>query len=395
MMSKTRLFTLIITIFVLLLPAFLWAGTIQLPQTGQTKCYDTNGAEISCTGTGQDGEIRAGVAWPDPRFNITYCNTAAPCTNQSSDCDGKSFTDVVIDNLTGLMWARNGNLPNNTMTWYRAIDYANNLNLCGYSDWRLPNINELESLFNSGTPDTAMWLNTQGFNNVQPGTTYWSSTTLPGGDPSFAWIINMTVGYADAYYKSFWYAVWPVHAGQYDSPDSTYPANIWKTGQTTSYAAGDDGDMEMGVAWPNPRFTDKGNGTVADNLTGLIWTKDANAPGPSACSPGTSRTWQDALDYVACLNTNNYLGYNDWRLPNRIELRNLIDYSNYAPPLQTGHPFTGVQSYYDDWWYAYWSSTHSYYDENYTWSVGMFAGDVSLHNAMGSYYVWPVRGRAG
>src|SRR3989338_10110057 len=44
------------------------AGTIQLPKTGQTKCYDTVGAEIDCKGTGQDGEIQAGVAWPDPRF---------------------------------------------------------------------------------------------------------------------------------------------------------------------------------------------------------------------------------------------------------------------------------------------------------------------------------------
>jgi hypothetical protein len=61
MMSKTRLLTLIITVFVLLLPAFLWAGTIQLPQTGQIRCYDTVGTEIPCTGTGQDGEIRAEV----------------------------------------------------------------------------------------------------------------------------------------------------------------------------------------------------------------------------------------------------------------------------------------------------------------------------------------------
>ena len=68
---------------------------------------------------------------------------------------------------------------------------------------------------------------------------------------------------------------------------------ILKTGQTTSFAAGDDGDLEKGVASPNPRFTvnvnaadDNGagggiagngicdgtescNGTVTDNLTGL------------------------------------------------------------------------------------------------------------------------------
>ena len=43
----------------------------------------------------------------------------------------------------------------------------------------------------------------------------------------------------------------------------------------------------MGVEWPNPRFTDNLDGTATDNLTGLIWLKDANCFGP--------RTWSDAL----------------------------------------------------------------------------------------------------
>ena len=45
-------------------------GTIQLPKTGQTHCYDTAGNPIACAGTGQDGEIQAGVAWPTPRFAV-------------------------------------------------------------------------------------------------------------------------------------------------------------------------------------------------------------------------------------------------------------------------------------------------------------------------------------
>ncbi len=47
-----------------------------------------------------------------------------------------------------------------------------------------------------------------------------------------------------------------------------------RTGQTTSYATGDDGDLQVGVDWPLPRFTDNNNGTVTDNLTGLIWLKN-------------------------------------------------------------------------------------------------------------------------
>ncbi|MBI5195097.1 MAG: hypothetical protein HZA10_02105, partial [Nitrospirae bacterium] len=67
-----------------------FAGTTNLPQTGQTKCYAL-WSEISCAGTGQDGEILSGVAWPNPRFSV------------NGDC--------VTDNLTGLMWAKNANLP--------------------------------------------------------------------------------------------------------------------------------------------------------------------------------------------------------------------------------------------------------------------------------------------
>ncbi len=51
----------IVSIFLIFMTTIALAGTIDLPQTGQTKCYDTAGVEIACAGTGQDGEIRAGV----------------------------------------------------------------------------------------------------------------------------------------------------------------------------------------------------------------------------------------------------------------------------------------------------------------------------------------------
>ena len=77
------------------------SGAVNLPQTGQTKCYNAAGTEISCAGTGQDGGINSGVPWPEPRFTI------------SGDC--------VVDNLTGLMWAKNGNLPSGAIGWQAAL----------------------------------------------------------------------------------------------------------------------------------------------------------------------------------------------------------------------------------------------------------------------------------
>lgn len=122
---------------------------------------------------------------------------------------------------------------------------------------------------------------------------------------------------------------------------STNSVPVEETGQTTSYATGDDGALEPGVAWPSPRFTDNGNGTVTDNLTGLIWLKVASAFG--------TRFWADALTDCATLNSGEH-GLTDgsiagdWRLPTVKELQSLIDYGQSVPVLPSGHPFAGVQT---------------------------------------------------
>ncbi|MBI5194449.1 MAG: hypothetical protein HZA08_13570 [Nitrospirae bacterium] len=66
-MLKTKQIILMTLMFILFLPAFVLAGagTVDLPKTGQTTCYDSFGAVIACAGTGQDGDIQAGV-WPGP-----------------------------------------------------------------------------------------------------------------------------------------------------------------------------------------------------------------------------------------------------------------------------------------------------------------------------------------
>jgi hypothetical protein len=348
--------------------------TVNLPKTGQTKCYDTTGKEISCTGTGQNGEIQAGVAWPEPRF-ITNAD----------------FT--IQDNLTGLVWAFDGNIMptrdpgwdadgianDGRVTWQHALDYVTKLNSENYlehNDWRLPNVNELESLENADEANPATWLNAQGFTKVQAGD-YWSSTICAEYPEEGTWYVSMWSGYVSNYSKSNETYVWPVCGGQSCNPDPVYPSNIWKTGQTISYYAGDDGDLEWGVAWPVPRFTDLGNGTVGDNLTGLIWAKSANLPGG---------TWQQALDYVTSLNSGHYLGYSDWRLPNRKELHSLTDFSQYGPALPAGHPFTNVQAD------AYWSSTTIAFDSGDAWYVRMNSGSVDGFYKSGLFSVWPVRG---
>jgi len=140
--------------------------------TGQTKCYDEWGFLIPCAGTGQDGELQAGVAWPSPRFIVG--------TGVEEDC--------VTDTLTGLMWERS---PSSEITgWYGALGHANNLSLCGYTDWRLPNINELDSLADRGEVDFR-WLEKEGFTNI----------VIPTGAINWNW--SSTVVHAP-----FYFALW-------------------------------------------------------------------------------------------------------------------------------------------------------------------------------------------
>jgi hypothetical protein len=165
------------------------------------------------------------------------------------------------------------------------------------------------------------------------------------------------------------------------SGSNPYP--VAKTGQTTTYADRDDGALQKGVAWPNPRFTDQGDGTVTDNLTGLVWLKNADCAG--------EKTWDTAMTWAAAL-TSGSCGLSDgstagqWRLPTREELNSLVDSGASFPALPTGHPFTGVQSDY------YWSSTSDASDTSLAWLVNINDGYVNLNGKANDYYVWPVRG---
>jgi hypothetical protein len=169
-------------------------------------------------------------------------------------------------------------------------------------------------------------------------------------------------------------------------------APVPKTGQTITYAPGDDGALQKGVTSPTPRFTDNKNGTVTDNLTGLIWMKNASNIGADGFGV---KTWADAVSAANGLHTGQYgltdgSQVGDWRLPNARELHSLIDYGRYDPALPEGHPFTGM-----DTSVFYWSST-SHQESTYNAAYYMDLADGDLIGWDGlksnSYYVWCVRG---
>jgi hypothetical protein len=172
-------------------------------------------------------------------------------------------------------------------------------------------------------------------------------------------------------------------------------APVPRTGQTTCYdqsgvqiactGTGQDGDKQAGVPWPDPRFVDNGDGTVLDNLTGLIWLKNANCFG--------KLDWQLALNAANALATGQ-CGLTDgsvpgqWRLPNLRELHSLIDYERLDPALPAGHPFSGVQG-------GYWSSSSTFGSSEAAWIISIADGTVALWGKTIpglSPVVWPVRG---
>jgi len=354
------------------------APPAMIPRTGQTTSY----------ASGDDGDLQKGVAWPEPRFTNPDGSTPVSGT-------------IVLDKLTGLEWPQDGGTPTfatctgGQMNWQGALDYVaclNTNNYLGHNDWRLPNVNELASLVDRQQGNISSHLNTQGFNNVQ-NSRYWSSTTNAGSIMS-TWCVSMDIGSVSGNNdKAGDYYAWAVR----DVQSGKFVALTPKTGQTTSYATGDDGDIQKGIAWPEPRLTNPDGSTpisgtiLLDKLTGLEWPQDGGTPIFATCTGG-AMTWQGALDYVACLNSNNYLGHNDWRLPNINELVSLVDRQQGNISLHlNAQGFSNVKAN------LYWSSSNIVGFPTFAWNVLMQdRGRVDANLKTNSYYIWPVRnGQSG
>jgi len=97
---------------------------------------------------------------------------------------------------------------------------------------------------------------------------------------------------------------------------------------------------------------------VMDRLTGLIWCRHANlAEFPL--------TWQESLDFVATMNREQRFGQHDWRMPNRRELRSLLNLQAKLPALPERHPFIDV---FNGW---YWTSTTAAISRGDAWYVAI------------------------
>ncbi len=116
-----------------------------------------------------------------------------------------------------------------------------------------------------------------------------------------------------------------------------------------------------------------------------MWAKDAGTPTVPLCT-GATKSWQDALNYVACLNTNTYLGHSDWRLPNIKELRSLTNYQQSDLSV-----WQAVQGFINVSPNEYWSSTTGS-GVNQAFNLITRSGEVQYNSKTDlAAGVWPVR----
>jgi len=189
-------------------------------------------------------------------------------------------------------------------------------------------------------------------------------------------------------------------------------ANIPKTGQTTCWDAdgnviscagtGQDGDYQSGLAWPTPRLTDNGDGTVTDNLTGLLWLADAGC--------FDSESWDDALALASGLFDGATIdpGGGDcdlsdgsekgaWRLPNVREMQSLAHFEFVDPSVPdnagtgkcdglTPCAFSGINNG------EFWSSTTSLAILTFALRVQAQDGRIFAGAKTNLERIWPVRG---
>ena len=341
--------------------------------TMQTNCYSTNGI-ITAPLAGQS----------------YYGQDAQLFGNQSSytlSGDGKT----VHDNNTGLTWMRS---PNLTLTPPVKTDRmvftniparvatVNATNWGGYSDWRLPTLKELYSLFDCRGTDPASYSSTNTsvltpFINTNYFLFAWGNTALIPPErlidqqyaSSTTFILNPS---ESTYQKDFGVNFSDGRIKGYDETDTL--SHTLKT----FYVQLVRGGTNYGVN----NFTNNGDGTVTDLATGLVWSQSDN---------GSGLLWANALAWVQTRNAANYLGHNDWRLPNVKELQSIVNYSNAPdynnlPAIDTNYftcTTTTNEAGTNDFPYYWTGTTHVGYSTNNT--GGTDADYVAFGRALG----WP------
>jgi hypothetical protein len=366
-----------------------------LNDTGQTQCYDGNGAKTSCT---------VAPAADDGRYGRDAAAAAGALTKIGAGVAGFDFTKIANngsilpagaalgtratdwactrDNVTGLTWevkttgptdlrfsghsytwyntngaenggdagsaglpntnvgTCNGTLPSNLCNTQAFVAAVNTTALCGYTDWRLPTPPELRTIVNYGA---GISLDTTYFPNTV-GPAYWSASTYvaaPAGahvviavSPQDPQDVVSCVGASCA---------WVVESVGVDDGGGAGHAHFKAGPEDTRLVRGAPApsgractaghpNANVVESTPSADFTDNGNGTVTHAKTGLMWKQCAEGLSGATCATGAA-TETTWSNALAAAENSSFAGFTDWRLPNLKELHSIVETCGNNPAI--------------------------------------------------------------
>lgn len=352
-----------------------------LNDSGQTRCFQGENADataVDCDDAswpGQDAGIGRDAAPPTKigagaaGFDFTkLSNEGAELSSRAEPGEEPEGWGCTRDNLTGLTWrvATTANIG-----WIGAHAVAVDAQYCGFSDWRIPELGELQGLVHYGHHAPA--IDAEYF----PGTAsdfHWVDTPDPTAPGRRAWAVNFSGGF--------------VNAIRQDAPAHL---RLVRGKRASGSADGKRGALHAVAEVRGERWLHNANGTITDLQTGLIWDRCSIGQVNAECDgEATQMTWQRALELVRQRNANNWRGRNDWRLANVKELSDLLgpaprdagmERMRERPPGSEGNPFarqamldTMVFRHAPD--QAHWTSTTYEKAPRMAWAVFFGNGSV-------------------
>jgi hypothetical protein len=309
------------------------ARHLTLNDTGATECIDNHGDKrLDCAASRQDAAYGRDVTDLDPDDGMLGFSFRKVCRSGQLAGEGSCPSEPILgsgpdnwactfDNVTQLTWEvktddhglhRDRKKFTNRGHWARddprdiawLVDATNAEVLCGATNWRVPEVFELQSIVSYGS--TAGHVDRSFFPYIS-GWDYWTRAKLVE-DAKSAWFVNFNQ--SRIYFR-----------------DRNCPSPGFGCGAVLVHGASHSLSHDLGQL----RFIPSPDGTeVTDSMTGLVWRRCVegmvwSTDAQTCIGTASGFRWADLLKHAKA---NRHGG---WRMPNIKELTSIVDYKRFNP----------------------------------------------------------------